>query len=284
MPVSEIVDAHHHFWDPSRADYPWMTDELDVIRRPFGPDDLRPELEAHGVARTVLVQARSDEDETREFLEIARATGFVAGVVGWTDLTAPDVADRLAALMAAPGGQHLVGIRHQVHDEPDPEWLVRPDVLRGLAALAEAGLAFDLLVRTRELPAAAEAARRFPDLRFVLDHAGKPPIAAGELDAWRDGLRALGAHANVACKLSGMVTEADWQSWTPGDLAPVVATTLDVFGPQRLLFGSDWPVCLLAASYGDVVRALEEALPALGAGERDAIFGANAVDAYRLRS
>src|SRR5438094_1208951 len=167
MERTMMVDAHHHFWDPSHASYPWLTDELAAIRRPFRPEDLRPLLQANRVDRTILVQTRSSLDETREFLATAADTEFIAGVVGWVDLTAADVADRLAELRAAKGGAKLVGIRHQVHDEPDPEWLLRPDVRRGLAAVGEAGLAYDLPVRARELPAAHATARDVPDLRFV---------------------------------------------------------------------------------------------------------------------
>jgi L-fuconolactonase len=253
-----IVDAHQHFWDPARADYPWMTDEVAPLRRRFGPEDLEPLLRAHGVDGTIVVQARHSLDETRELLAIAAATPFVLGVVGWVDLTG-DVQRQLLELDG-----ELVGIRHQVHDEPDPAWLLRDDVQRGLGAVAAAGLVYDLLVRTRELPAAVETARRHPELTFVLDHAGKRPEADGE---WAEGVGALAALPNVRCKLSGLFTESD--------PAGTVEYALEHFGPERCLFGSDWPVCLLAAEYG-------EALEIVGADEQ--VLGGTAIRTYALRS
>jgi len=250
-----IVDAHHHFWDPATADYPWLTDDLAPIRRAFGPADLEPNLLAAGVDATVLVQTRSSLEETVDFLAVAGGTPFVRGVVGWVDLTQPGVGDTIAELRERPGGGHLAGIRHQAHDEPDPEWLTRDDVVRGIAAVGRAGLAYDLLVRSRELPAALDLARRLPDVRFVIDHVAKPPIAAGALEPWASLIAPFRDLDHVACKLSGMVTEADWASWTPAELRPYVDRVLETFGPDRLLFGSDWPVCLLAASYGQVVDA-----------------------------
>jgi len=277
------VDAHHHFWDPTRATYPWMVgDALDPVRRPFTPDDLAPELAAHNISGTVLVQTISSEDETREFLELADRTDFIWGVVGWVDLTSADVGDRLDALIGATGGNRLVGIRHQVHDESDPEWLGRADVRRGLVAVHERGLSYDLLVRARELPAAIETVRALPDLQFVLDHIAKPRIAEGKDPEWQERMPALAALPNVAAKLSGMVTEATWASWTPADLRPFVASVVDWFGAGRLMFGSDWPVCLLATSYDGVVNGLEEALGPISAGDAARIFGLNAVSVYRL--
>jgi L-fucono-1,5-lactonase len=277
-----IVDAHHHFWDPATADYPWLTDELAAIRRPFGPADLAPELEAAGVEATVLVQTRSSFDETVEFLATADTTPFVRGVVGWVDLTDRAVTEVIARLRDAPGGDRLVGIRHQAHDEPDPDWLVREDVVRGIGAVGSAGLIYDLLVRPRELPAALALARRLPDMRFVIDHLAKPPIAAGELEPWSGRIAPFRELDHVACKLSGMVTEADWSSWTPADLQPYVDHVLDTFGPDRLLFGSDWPVCLLAASYGEVVAAARETLGGLSDSERAKVFGGTAAASYGL--
>jgi L-fuconolactonase len=277
-----VIDAHHHLWDPAHANYPWMTAELGPIIRPFGVDDLAPLLRAAGVDGTIVVQARHDLAETRELLAIAAATPFIAGVVGWVDLTAPDVAETIRALRAEPGGDRLVGIRHQVHDEADPDWLGRADVGRGLDAVEAAGLAFDLLIRPREFPAASAAVRDRPNLRFVLDHLGKPPLRDGDLGAWVAGLRDLAARPNVSCKLSGLVTEADWATWRIEEFAPPVAIALAAFGPERVLFGSDWPVCLLAASYADVVRIARELTARLSASERAAIFGGTACDVYRL--
>jgi len=269
-----IVDAHHHFWDPARREYPWMGPDLAPIRRPFGPNDLRPQLDDNGVEKTILVQTVSSLDETREFLETAAANDFIGGVVGWVDLTSPSVAETIASLVS----DLLVGVRHQVHDEPDPRWLLRDDVQRGIAAVGQAGLVYDLLVRTRELPAALETVRRHRDMSFVIDHAAKPRIAAGAWDAgWEAGLAPFGDEPNVVCKLSGLVTEADWKSWTPEQLEPYVRRVVGWFGPERCIFGSDWPVCLLAASYAQVMDALQQIV-----GLDNWIFGDTARRVYGL--
>jgi L-fuconolactonase len=277
-----IVDAHHHFWDPARADYPWLTDELAAIRRAFTPEDLAPLLAATGVDATVLVHTRSSVDESREFLATAAANSFIRGVVGWVDLTARNVADVLADLREGPGGDWLVGIRHQVHDEADPDWLLRDDVASGIRAVGDASLVYDLLVRPRELPAALVAARALPDTRFVIDHIAKPPIHDAAIQPWAELIRPFGDLDNVWCKVSGMVTEADWQGWQPTDLEPYVDHVLKVFGPSRLLFGSDWPVCLLAASYQEVFDATRAALRRLSSEETAAVFGGTAAEVYRL--
>jgi L-fuconolactonase len=213
-----IVDAHQHFWDPAWGDYPWMTDEL---RHPYGPEDLEPLLLEHDVRGTVVVQARGSLEETRTLLEIAAATPFVLGVVGWVDLTG-DVENMLDG---------LVGVRHQVEDEPDPRWLLRDDVQRNIAVVGEAGLVFDLLVREAQLPAAVETVRRNPGTKFVLDHAAKRPR---DDSVWAEGVAALADMPNVACKLSGLLTEFDPEG--------TVERALAWFGPERCMFGSDWPV------------------------------------------
>jgi L-fuconolactonase len=273
-----VVDAHHHFWDPSRHEYPWMGDELTAIRRPFGPANLAPLLAAAGIDRTVLVQTISSLDETHEFLNTAAGTDFIGGVVGWVGLTDPAVADTLAELRVGPGGSMLVGVRHQVHDELDPRWLLRPDVRRGIRAVGHAGLVYDLLVRTRELPAAAELVSDFPDMRFVLDHIAKPRIAGGPRDLeWEQAMMPLADHDNVACKLSGMMTEADWNTWTPQELLPYVVRVLDWFGPERCMFGSDWPVSLLASDYARTVTTLKALV-----GENAEVFGGTAKRVYGL--
>jgi L-fuconolactonase len=269
-----IVDSHHHFWNPERRRYPWMGDELAAVRRPFGPDDLRPLLEDNGVDRTVLVQTISSVEETHEFLDTAAANDFIAGVVGWVDLTSPSIADTLASL----DSDKLVAVRHQVHDEPDERWLLRDDVQRGIGAVGEAGLVYDLLVRARELPAALETVRRNRRVSFVLDHAAKPRIAGRSWDGdWEERLAPLSDEPNVACKLSGLVTEADWKSWTPEQLEPYVRRVVGWFGRERCMFGSDWPVCLLAASYRQVMDAIRQIT-----GFDDEIFGGTARRVYGL--
>lgn len=274
------VDAHHHLLDPTRHRYPWIADAFAPLGRRWTPEELAPQLRAAGVDATVLVQTVHSRDETLDLLAFADATPWIAGVVGWVDLTAPDVDEQLAALRAAPGGaRYLKGIRHNVHDEPDPEWLARDDVLAGLARLAAAGLPYDLLVRTRELPAAIAVADALPDLRLVLDHLAKPPIADGWSEAWAAGVAALAERPNVLAKVSGLVTEADWDRWTADDLARPVAHALEAFGPRRLMAGSDWPVCTLAASYAEVAGATRAVL----GDDADAeLWGANAVACYAL--
>jgi len=278
-----IIDAHQHFWDPARADYPWMdAPELAPIRRAFGPADLAPLLRANGIDASIVVQCRSSIEETDEFLRIAAATPFVIGVVGWVDLTDGAVDETLARLRGLPGGDRLVGIRHQVHDESDPDWLLREDVQRGLTAVFAQGLSYDFLVRTRELPAAIATAQAFPQARFILDHAAKPPIADGFSREWAELLAALAASGNVWCKISGLATEARWDDWDAQRLLPFVAHAAECFGEDRLIFGSDWPVCLLAGSYGATKGALEACLTELGPQLRDKVFGANARRAYLL--
>jgi L-fuconolactonase len=278
------IDAHHHFWDPARYVYPWMEGTaMDPVRRRFGPEDLRGELAKAGIDGTVLVQTLSSAEESRELLETASRWEWVLGVVGWVDLAADDVSDQLDQLRASPGGERLVGVRHQVHDEEDPGWLCRAEVRRGLAAVASRGLTYDLLLRAREIPAATETAQALPGLSFVVDHIAKPRVVDRSDPAWEAGMPGLAELANVQVKLSGMVTEADWASWTPGDLRPFVSRVVDLFGTERLMFGSDWPVCLLAVpAYEDVVGALEEALGDLSDDESRQVFGANAQRFYGL--
>jgi L-fuconolactonase len=277
-----IVDAHHHFWDPATADYPWLTDELAPIRRAFGPDDLAPLLDAAGIDATVLVQARSSLEETEAFLAVADRSPFVRGVVAWVDLRDPAVDETIARLRAGPGGNRLVAIRHQVQDEPDPDWLGRDDVRRGIAAIGRAGLAYDLLVRARELPAARRLVAALPDVRFVVDHLAKPAIRNGSDPGWNDAVGTFRDLPNVWWKLSGLVTEADWHAWRPADLQPFVDRVLEIAGPERLLFGSDWPVCLLAARYDVVLATARSLIAGLSPGERAAILGATAIGVYRL--
>lgn len=278
-----VIDAHQHFWDPARADYPWMNaPELAPIRRAFGPADLAPLLKANGIDASIVVQCRSALEETEEFLRIAHATPSVIGVVGWADLTDAAVGDTLHRLRTLPGGAKLVGIRHQVHDEADPDWLLRADVQRGLAALFARDLAYDFLVRTLELPAAIVTAKAFPQARFVLDHAAKPPIANGGSSEWSDRIAALAACGNVWCKVSGLATEAKWTDWDTERLFPYVRHVAGCFGEDRLIFGSDWPVCLLAGSYGEIKSALEACLAKLGPRAREKAFAVNAKAAYRL--
>jgi L-fuconolactonase len=268
-----IIDAHHHLWDVSRG-YRWL-DDLPAINRSFTVADLREVLGANGVDRTVLVEAgRCDPAETTEFLAFATETPEIAGVVGWCDLAAPDL----------PTHPLLVGARSQVQAETDERYLARPEVRRGLQALADRDLAFDLVVRVDQLRACAAAAEATPSLTFVLDHLGKPSIRDGAagLAAWRAALTPVSEQPNVYAKLSGLVTEADPLTWRPVDLYPFIDTALELFGPHRLMFGSDWPVCLLAATYEQVLEALGTNLNSLTTAERGEIFSGTATRAYRL--
>ncbi len=279
-----IVDAHHHFWDTSNPayDYYWMTDDLSAIRGRYFPDDMRPLLHERGVDRTVLIQTIPSLPETRDFLAIACRTDFVAGVVGWVDLTDAAVGETLADLQSSADGRKLVGIRHQAHDEADPAWLSRPDVKRGIRAVGTAGLTYDILVRDRELPSALDLVHTLPDQRFVVDHIAKPSIKDHETEPWASLMKPLAQFPQVWVKVSGMIEEADWKRWTPDDLKPYVQRLLEWFGPERLMFGSNWPVCLLAGSYAQVFDALVYAMGDLPAADRDRILGRNAIDAYRL--
>lgn len=278
-----IIDAHQHLWDASAVSMPWMDGPwADPLRARFDHAALAREVAANGIAATVVVQADASVAETRQLLAIAAESGIVAGVVGWADLTAPDVADHLALLQAAPGGGKLTGIRHLVQDEPDPGWLVRPEVVRGLRAVARAGLVYDLLVRPPQLAAAAEVVRLLPELVFVLDHLGKPDIARRGWEPWASALTRLAAAPNVSAKLSGLVTEADWSGWKPGHFTRYVRHAIEAFGPERLMFGSDWPVCTLAAPYTAVVDLMKPMLGGLGRDERASVFAGTAERVYGL--
>jgi L-fuconolactonase len=276
------IDAHHHVWQLARRPQPWLDGAgLAAIRRDFTLADLAPLTAAAGIDRTVLVQVLPSPAETAEFLTLAGEPGLVAGVVGWTDLTSGRVQETLGALRSGPGGDRLVGIRHLVQGEPDPRWLARAEVRRGLGAVADAGLVYDLLTLPHQLPAAIDTARALPGLTFVLDHLSKPPIATGGLDPWAVLVRKLAVLPNVSCKLSGMVTEAS-SPWTVASLRPYAEVVLDAFGPARVMFGSDWPVCLLAASYANVTSAARELTAALTREEQALVFGGTAARVYGL--
>ena len=278
-----VVDAHHHLWDPRVREYPWMGRAgLEPLRRPYGLADLRRVTRDAGVRRTVLVQTVSQEGETRDFLAAAAGSaGLVAGVVGWVDLCAPDVGDRLAAIRREPGGRLLVGVRHQVEDEPDVDWLRRPAVRRGVAAVAEAGLAYDLLVRPDQLPAATALADALPDAPLVLDHGAKPPVARPEWHRWAELVADLARRDNVTCKLSGLFTQVP-ASGRLDDVAPSAEHLLACFGPQRVMVGSDWPVSTLAAPYAEVMERTRGLFAELSVAERQAVLAGTAARVYRL--
>ncbi|MFO7531289.1 MAG: amidohydrolase family protein [Candidatus Limnocylindrales bacterium] len=277
-----VIDAHQHFWDPGLHAALGPPGPPAPLDRAYEAADLVPELELEHVTGSVLVGLLHATDETRRLLAMARSVPFVHGVVGWVDLTAAHVAGDIERLRSGPGGELLVGLSHRAHDEPDAGWLLRDDVRRGIAAVGAADLAFDLQVTTRELPAAYELCAAHPGMRFVLDHLGRPPIASGDLSAWGRALLPLAELPNVSAKISGLVTEADWLTWSIDDLRDPVELAIDAFGARRLMLGSDWPICLLAGSYTDVIDSARYLLAELPVHLQDEIRGGTAVRVYRL--
>ena len=273
------IDAHQHFWRYDPREYDWIDDSMANLRHDFLPDGLKPQMEQAGFQGCVTVQARQTLEETRWLLELAAAAPFVLGVVGWVDLQSPQVHSQLEAFAKNP---KLVGVRHVVQGEPDDRFLLRPEFLRGISVLEEFDLAYDILIYTRHLPVAAEFVRHFPGQRFVLDHLAKPPIKSGSLQPWAHGLRELAAFPNVWCKLSGLVTEADWQQWKPEQLAPYIDVAFDCFGPERLMIGSDWPVCTVAASYTRAMDVVKNYLSGQPAQVQAAVLGGNAQRFWKL--
>jgi L-fuconolactonase len=274
------IDAHQHFWIYNSNEYGWIDDSMSAIRRDFLPEHLQPELARNGFDGSVVVQTRQTLEETRWLLELAGRSREIVGVVGWVDLCSPEVEAQLAEFAKNP---KMVGIRHIVQAEPDERFLLRPDFLRGVAALEQFDLAYDILIYTRHLPIAVEFVERFPRQRFVLDHLAKPPIKSGEIKLWADGIRRLAAFPNVFAKLSGLVTEADWQRWKPEDIAPYLDVAFECFGPNRLMIGSDWPVSLVASDYARVVDVVKDYLHRQSATVREAVLGGNAQRFWRLR-
>jgi L-fuconolactonase len=272
------IDAHQHFWRYDAAEYDWIDDRMTALKRDFLPDDLRREMNAAGFDASIAVQARQTPEETRWLLALADAHPFVAGVVGWIDLLAPDAEARVERARAH---RRLVGLRHIVQAEAD-DFLARPDFRRGIAALARADLPYDILVYARQLGAAVAFASAFPRQRFVLDHLGKPDIRGNGFASWKRDFTALATLPNVCCKLSGLVTEADWHSWTPAGLRPYIDVALEAYGPARLMIGSDWPVCALAGSYQRTMDVVLEAIGSLSAPERDEILGGTAQRFWNL--
>lgn len=272
------IDAHQHYWrfDPARDT--WITPDMRVLQRDFLPTDAMPFLAAAGMDGVVAVQASQSEAETDFLLSLAAEHAVISGVVGWVDLRAPDLAARLARW---EGNSRLKGFRHIAQGEPD-DFLARPDVVSGIQHLGEAGFTYDILVYPRQLAAAESLVARCPGVRFVLDHCAKPAIASGEIAEWRAGLTALARHRNVSCKLSGLVTEAHWHSWRTEQLDPYLDAATEAFGTERLMFGSDWPVCLLAAEYAAAVAVITRWADRLVASERESILGGVAQLVYRL--
>jgi L-fuconolactonase len=275
------IDSHQHFWRYDAAQYEWIDDSMQLLRRDFLPAEARQEMARAGFDAGVAVQARQDLDETRWLLSLADQHRAIAGVVGWVDLQADAVRGQLEELAANP---KLVGVRHIVQSEPDDWFLLRPAFCRGISLLREFGLAYDILVYHHHLPAAVEFVSRFDAQPFVLDHLAKPPIKSGGIDDWRRDLARLAAFPNVMAKLSGLVTEADWRRWTPGQIRPYLDVALECFGPDRLMIGSDWPVCTVAGAYDATMAVVVDFVSQLSAGERDAILGGNAQRLWNLKT
>ena len=287
IPAPVLIDAHHHLWDLDQRPQPWLDDPaLASIRRSFTPDELRATatqpIAGRRLHSTVVVQCIPDVPETEELLALAEQEPLIGAVVGWADLTSPAIGEVLDRLLAGPGGTYLRSLRHLVQGETDPGWLQRPDVERGLAAARDRGLCYDVLVRSHQLDQAIHLAEGLPELPLVLDHAGKPPIAAGELADWERRLRLLAGHPQVVCKVSGLITEADHEKWTVDDIRPVWDVLLSAFGPDRLMFGSDWPVANLAGGWNRWAATVDELLDGCSDTEALAVLAGTATALYRL--
>ena len=274
------IDTHQHFWryEPGRDS--WITDQMGILKRDYLPKDLQSELSNAGIDGCIAVQTSQSEEETRFLLELAAVHEFIVGVVGWADLRDPGIDERLAGWREFP---KLRGFRHIVQSEPDDQFMLQADFRRGIAALSRFGFVYDILIYPRQLPAAIELAAAHPAQAFVLDHLAKPDVRSGQTKEWERNFRELASSPNVCCKLSGLITEADWNSWRHENFRPYLDAAFEAFGSERLMFGSDWPVCLLAGSYQEVVGLIASYVCDLPAAEQAAVFGANAARCYGLR-
>jgi L-fuconolactonase len=279
MNATTRIDAHHHLWRYDPAEYGWINEKMSVLRRDFLPADLQPLLDRAGVRGAIAVQARQTLEETRWLLQLAEGASWMKGVVGWAPIAAPEFQEVLADLKRH---KKLKGLRHVIQDEPDDQFILSAAFNRGICTLQDTGHVYDILIHARHLPQAARFVDMHPNQRFVLDHCAKPPILSGELEPWATHIRELAKRPHVCCKLSGLVTEADWQQWTPANLGPYWRVVLEAFGPDRLLFGSDWPVALLATSYQRWVDVVTEWIAPLSASEQDAIWSGTASHVYSL--
>ena len=273
------IDSHLHFWRYTAAEYGWIDDAMAALRHDFLPADLRREMDGAAMDACIAVQARQTLEETRWLLELADANPFVAGVIGWIDLQADDAAEQLEQFVDHP---KFVGVRHIVQAEPDDRFMLRPAFGRGISLLEDRDLTYDILIYPKHLPAAADLVSRFTRQRFVLDHMAKPDIRRGERRDWEKGIRELATFPQVFCKLSGLVTEADWTRWTPADMRSYLDVVFDCFGAHRLLVGSDWPVCTVASGYRRTISLIEDYMINRTAAERDAVMGGNAERLWRL--
>lgn len=274
-----IIDAHNHFWQYDPVGYNWIGDDISFLRHDFLPQHLQPILQEHGVSGSIAVQARQSLEENEFLLRLAADSSFIRGVVGWVDLAAGDVEEALQQLAQY---QKFVGIRHMVQSEIDDRFLLRKDFNRGVGLLKEYNLAYDILIHEQQLPATIKFVGRFPDQKFVLDHLAKPRIAAGVIRPWEQHIRELAKNPQVFCKLSGLVTEANWKSWQEADILPYLDVVFEAFGPDRLMFGSDWPVCLIAADYERVLQLVTRYIAQSELADQEKIMGLNALKFYGL--
>src|ERR1700730_505135 len=275
------IDSHQHFWRYNPARDRWITDEMAVLKRNFLPDELNRELDASGIDGSIAVKADQSEDETLFLLDLAKRYDTIAGVVGWVNLCAHDLSERLEFFSHC---KKLRGFRHVVQAEPDDCFMLRKHFIRGVACLRQFDFTYDILIYPKQLPAAIELVEKFPEQRFVIDHMAKPPIKTKETASWARHIRNIAEVPNVFCKLSGLLTEADWVHWVAEDFRPYLDIVFEAFGPDRLMCGSDWPVCLLAGTYGQVNRLVEDYTQNLPQQEKDNIFGTNAARFYGLTS
>lgn len=274
-----IIDSHHHLWSYNEHEYGWIGPDMQVLACDFGPDDLVAAAQSQGVVGSMAVQARQTLDETRHLIELAQQNSFLLGVVGWAPLASEGIETLLEEFSDSP---KLKGLRHVVHDEPDDDFILGVDFNRGVQACLQSRLVYDILIFERHLPQTIQFVDRHPTGQFVLDHIAKPRIADGQLEPWRTNLKQLAERENVVCKLSGVVTEAAWESWTTESIKPYLDAAIDAFGPSRMMFGSDWPVCLLAAEYSAWVEAVKQWAASLSADERQSLFCDTAITTYNL--
>lgn len=273
------LDAHQHFWEYTSQEYGWIGPEMQILQKDHLPGDLAPLLASTGIGGTIAVQARQTLEETQWLLELADQHPLIQGVVGWVDLCSPRLPEQLERFASHPS---LRGVRHVVQDEPDDQFMIRDDFVQGIAALRAFDLAYDILIFPRHLPIACQVIEQFPDQPFVLDHIAKPFIKDGTVEPWAGDIQRLASYPNVACKVSGLVTEADWQWWAPGDFEPYLDVVFRAFGPERIMFGSDWPVCTVAATYSKVAGIISDYVRVFSITEQAAVWGRTAARFYGL--
>ncbi|HEY4839747.1 MAG TPA: amidohydrolase family protein [Candidatus Acidoferrales bacterium] len=274
------IDSHQHFWRYNPTRDAWITDDMSILKRDFLPEELALECKANSIVASIAVQADQSEKETLFLLELVQDNPWIAGVVGWVDLSSANIEERLQFFSRY---EKLRGFRHIAQAEPDDRFLMQLDFVRGISRLRQFGFAYDILIYPKQLPAAIELVSKFPEQRFVVDHLAKPEIKSQDLTFWETHIRRIAESPNVFCKLSGLVTEADWRNWKAADFKPYLDVVFDAFGADRLMFGSDWPVCLLAASYAQVKKLVEDYLRGCTALQKENIFGGNAIRFYNLK-